>query len=85
MQSIIKDFGPEYDKLWIFSKIHHEMNQLCSQSTLQDIYVDKFDQVCLSCTASDTFAATCLLLVRQHFLQGRPPAGLHYVSHVPVT
>ncbi len=35
----------EYDKLWIFSKIHHEMNQLCSKSTLQEIYVDNFDQV----------------------------------------
>lgn len=44
VQNIIKDFGPEYDKLWIFSKIHHEMNQLCSKSTLQEIYVDKFDQ-----------------------------------------
>ena len=51
MQSIIRDFGPEYDKLWIFSKIHHEMNQLCSKSTLQDIYVDKFDQVRWSCMA----------------------------------
>ena len=38
-------FSAEYDKLWIFSKIHHEMNQLCSKSTLQEIYVDKFDQV----------------------------------------
>ena len=53
VQSIIKDFGPEYDKLWIFSKIHHEMNQLCSKSTLQDIYVDKFDQVGGPCMAND--------------------------------
>jgi len=45
VQSIIREFGENYDKLWIFSKIHHEMNQLCSRSTLQEIYVDKFDQV----------------------------------------
>ena len=57
MHDIIKDFGPEYDKLWIFSKIHHEMNQLCSKSTLQEIYVDKFDQVeqpCAYCALSVT-------------------------------
>ena len=78
VQSIIKDFGPEYDKLWIFSKIHHEMNQLCSKSTLQDIYVDKFDQVCWSCIAS---ATTCLLLARRCFLQSIPLLD-EYDSHV---
>ncbi|CAL8468589.1 g8129 [Coccomyxa elongata] len=41
----IKAYGEDYDNLWIFSKIHHEMNQLCSHSTLQDIYIDKFDQI----------------------------------------
>lgn len=41
----IRAYGEDYDNLWIFSKIHHEMNQLCSHSTLQDIYIDKFDQV----------------------------------------
>jgi hypothetical protein len=41
----IREYGEKYDDLWIFSKIHHEMNQLCSHSTLQEIYIDKFDQV----------------------------------------
>ncbi|KAK9915129.1 hypothetical protein WJX75_005056 [Coccomyxa subellipsoidea] len=41
----IRAYGEDYDNLWIFSKIHHEMNQLCSHSTLQDIYIDKFDQI----------------------------------------
>lgn len=40
----IKEYGENYDDLWIFSKIHHEMNQLCSHSSLQEIYIDKFDQ-----------------------------------------
>ncbi len=28
-------FGLEYDKNLIFDKVHHEINQLCSRSTLQ--------------------------------------------------
>ena len=42
---IIKEFGEDYDRIWIYSKIHHEMNQLCSKSSLQEIYIDKFDQI----------------------------------------
>lgn len=33
----------DYDKTWIFDKIHHEINQFCSKNTLQDVYIDKFD------------------------------------------
>lgn len=39
----IKNYTVEYDKTWIFDKIHHEINQFCSKSTLQDVYIDKFD------------------------------------------
>ena len=42
---IIKEYGENYDRIWIYSKIHHEMNQLCSKSSLQEIYIDKFDQI----------------------------------------
>ena len=52
----IRAYGEDYDNLWIFSKIHHEMNQLCSHSTLQDIYIDKFDQV-----QPAAFLVACLL------------------------
>ena len=34
-----------YDKTWIYDKIHHEINQFCSAHTLQEVYIDKFDQV----------------------------------------
>ena len=68
MHDIIKDFGPEYDKLWIFSKIHHEMNQLCSKSTLQEIYVDKFDQVEQPCASLCIVCKNdaCDFLAHQH-------------------
>jgi len=41
--SIIKNYTVDYDKTWIYDKIHHEINQFCSQHTLQQVYIDKFD------------------------------------------
>lgn len=41
----IKDYGVHYDRIWIYDKIHHEINQFCSSRSLQEIYIDKFDQV----------------------------------------
>jgi len=42
---IIKEYGIHYDKTWIYDKIHHEINQFCSFHTLQEVYIDKFDEV----------------------------------------
>lgn len=41
--STVRDYGTDYDKIWIFDKIHHEVNQFCSKHTLQEVYIDKFD------------------------------------------
>ncbi|EKX50527.1 hypothetical protein GUITHDRAFT_159367 [Guillardia theta CCMP2712] len=41
----VRNYGIDYDKIWIFDKIHHEINQFCSQHTLQDVYIEKFDTV----------------------------------------
>eukprot|EP00286_Rhodomonas_abbreviata_P006084 CAMPEP_0181330404 /NCGR_PEP_ID=MMETSP1101-20121128/23883_1 /TAXON_ID=46948 /ORGANISM="Rhodomonas abbreviata, Strain Caron Lab Isolate" /LENGTH=260 /DNA_ID=CAMNT_0023439661 /DNA_START=193 /DNA_END=975 /DNA_ORIENTATION=- len=41
----VRSYGIDYDKIWIFDKIHHEINQFCSQHTLQDVYIEKFDTV----------------------------------------
>eukprot|EP00347_Sterkiella_histriomuscorum_P008464 403344998 len=41
----IKNYTVNYDKTWIFDKIHHEINQFCSKHTLQEVYVDKFDSL----------------------------------------
>lgn len=41
----VKQYGTDYDKLWIFDKIHHEINQFCSQHSLQEVYIEKFDTV----------------------------------------
>ncbi|KAI3844506.1 hypothetical protein MKX03_026176 [Papaver bracteatum] len=38
------DYGVQYDKLWIYDKIHHEINQFCSAQSLHQVYIDKFDQ-----------------------------------------
>lgn len=39
----IKNYTVNYDKTWIFDKIHHEINQFCSSHTLQQVYIDLFD------------------------------------------
>mgnify|MGYP000725034242 FL=1 len=39
----IKNYTVDYDKTWIFDKIHHEINQFCSSHTLQEVYIDLFD------------------------------------------
>ncbi|KAK6921918.1 Band 7 domain [Dillenia turbinata] len=39
------NYGVNYDKTWIYDKIHHEINQFCSSHTLQQVYIDIFDQI----------------------------------------
>jgi len=41
----IKNYGVEYDKVWIFDKIHHEINQFCSSHSLQEVYIDQFESL----------------------------------------
>ena len=43
--STIKNYTINYDRTWIFDKIHHEINQFCSRHTLQDVYINKFDSL----------------------------------------
>lgn len=45
VHATIKEYGVQYDKTWIYDKIHHEINQFCSSHSLQEVYIDKFDQV----------------------------------------
>eukprot|EP00828_Plagiopyla_frontata_P004848 TRINITY_DN11848_c0_g1_i1.p1 TRINITY_DN11848_c0_g1~~TRINITY_DN11848_c0_g1_i1.p1 ORF type:complete len:280 (-),score=42.29 TRINITY_DN11848_c0_g1_i1:269-1108(-) len=39
----IKNYTIEYDKTWIFDKIHHEINQFCSSHSLTEVYITQFD------------------------------------------
>lgn len=39
----IRLYGVDYDKIWIFDKIHHEINQFCSKHSLRDVYIEKFE------------------------------------------
>jgi len=41
----IKNYTVHYDKIMIFDKIHHEINQFCSKHTLQEVYIDLFSTV----------------------------------------
>ena len=41
----VKNYTVNYDKTWIYDKIHHEINQFCSRHTLKEVYIDKFDQL----------------------------------------
>jgi len=42
---IVKNYTVDYDRALIFNKIHHEVNQFCSVHTLQEVYIDLFDQI----------------------------------------
>ena len=45
VHNIVRNFTADYDKTLIFNKIHHELNQFCSAHTLQEVYIDLFDQI----------------------------------------
>jgi len=42
---VIKNYTIDYDKTWIYDKIHHEINQFCSKHTLQEVYISQFEQL----------------------------------------
>ncbi|KAK3442921.1 hypothetical protein EUGRSUZ_B03155, partial [Eucalyptus grandis] len=39
------NYGVQYDNMWIYDKIHHEINRFCSSHPLQQVYIDVFDQI----------------------------------------
>lgn len=41
----VKNYTADYDKTLIYNKIHHELNQFCSVHSLQEVYIDLFDQI----------------------------------------
>jgi len=43
VHATIKNYTTEYDRTWIYDKIHHEVNQICSRSTLEEMYITRFD------------------------------------------
>lgn len=42
---IVRNYTADYDKPLIFDKVHHELNQFCSVHSLQEVYIDLFDQI----------------------------------------
>lgn len=45
VQPTIRNYTLDYDKTWIFDKVHHEINQFCSSHTLREVYIDLFDRL----------------------------------------
>jgi len=41
----VRNYTVDYDKTWIFDKIHHEINQFCSSHSLQEVYIEKFAEL----------------------------------------
>lgn len=41
----VRNYTSKYDKIWIDDRIHHEINQFCSQHTLHEIMIEKFEQL----------------------------------------
>ncbi|KAK3236032.1 hypothetical protein CYMTET_53800 [Cymbomonas tetramitiformis] len=40
--NVVKIYGIDYDRVWIHDKVHHEINQFCSNKTLREVYIDDF-------------------------------------------
>lgn len=45
VHDIVKRYTAYYDQTLIFNKVHHELNQFCSSHTLQEVYIELFDQI----------------------------------------
>lgn len=41
----VRNYTANYDKIWIYDKIHHEINQYCSKHTLREVFIEKFEQI----------------------------------------
>merc|ERR1712060_996466 len=41
----VSNYTIAYDKLWIFDKVHHEINRFCSNHTLHEVAITQFDQI----------------------------------------
>lgn len=41
----IAKYGVNYDKMWIFDRIHHEINQFCSKNTVREVAIDNFSTI----------------------------------------
>merc|ERR1719242_765702 len=45
VHDIVKRYTIHYDQTLIFDKVHHELNQFCSSHSLQQVYIEEFDQI----------------------------------------
>ena len=43
--NIVKNYTVDYDRSLIFNKIHHELNQFCSNHTIQQVYIELFSRI----------------------------------------
>lgn len=41
----VKNYTTDYDKIWIYNKVHHEINQYCSLHSLEEVYITNFDSL----------------------------------------
>ncbi|KAI1304199.1 Erlin-2-B [Halotydeus destructor] len=45
VHDMVRNYTADYDKTLIYNKVHHELNQFCSIHSLQEVYIDLFDQI----------------------------------------
>ena len=45
VHDVVKKYTADYDRPLIFNKVHHELNQFCSSHSLQEVYIELFDQI----------------------------------------
>jgi len=56
LMQTIRNYTVNYDKLWIFDRVHHEINEICSAKTLEQVYITDFqtlDELLMQALAED--------------------------------
>ena len=41
----VRNYTIDYDQIWIYDRIHKEINDYCSVHSLEEIYITEFDQL----------------------------------------
>ena len=42
---VVREFGTDYDQPLIFQKLHSEINQFCSRTSLREVLIERFDEL----------------------------------------
>lgn len=41
----VRNYTVHYDRAWIFDRVHHIVNEICSVWTLREVFIDRFSEL----------------------------------------